>query len=653
MRAFPWLFSVVFWALAGLLPGCSGDGSDNPDGGGVNQPGATILPSDRILRRLTRFEYDNTISDLLHISSTYGQGLPPDDVLNVFDNNAGALRIGALLADKLQTAAEAIAEDAGKDLTQVLPCPPAQSGCAAQFIATFGKRAMRRPLTDAEAARYANLHATVAATDGFAEGIKAVIVTLLQSPHFLYRAELGTPAGGVYQLTPYEIATELSYFLLGSMPDDELFAKADSGALSAADEIATQAKRLLMSPKSRPLLDHFVQQWLFLDRLAEAPKDSVLFADFTPAIRAGMRQETSELFDHVIRSGSGKLPELFTAGYSYMPDALAQFYGLAISGETPNAAGLRKTLLPASSRGGILTHGSILATQAKNNSASPILRGKLVRERLLCQPLPPPPPGLNVQLPPVDPNQTNRVRFSAHDQNPACASCHHLMDPIGFGFERFDAVGHYRTTEAGQDIDAHGEIQSSPNTSGTFDGVVDLQAKLAQSPDVRDCFALQWFRFAYGIEGDDTTAAMVQKVTEAFQGNDSAVQALVLSLVGAERFTLRAADPDLPAGTPPPEPKMDPPDLMSPPPPPPVGMYDAQLTVSSDWAQGYCADVLVKNTGTLPGDWSVTLAIKGTINNLWNAKSAPAGDKINFTGVDYNHHLSPGASASFGFCANK
>lgn len=656
-------FVATAIACAAAIGGCyTGDGTSL--GGKPSEPGTLSCGTSdeplapRQLRRLTRFEIDNTITDLLGVPSKWGQSLPPDDVVNGFDNNAAKLQVGALFADKMREAAEEI-QDA-VDLAKLVPCPLTSAGaaadaCAKAFVASFGARAFRQPLSDADVARYVALYASVA-SQGFAAAIKAVVGAMLQSPYFLYRLELGAPNGGVVALGDYEIASELSYMFWSSMPDDELFAQAKAGALHTPEQIEKQARRLLASPRSRPMVEHFVAAWLDLDKLAVVPKDATMFPDFTPDIRAAMRQETVDLVDTVVRGG-GAMTELFSARYSYMSAPLAHLYGATPSDGAPSSSGAARWNL-GDDRGGLLTHGSILATQAKNNSSAPIQRGKLVRERFLCQPLPPPPAGLNVQLPPVDPSLSNRERFSAHDKVAVCAGCHHLMDPIGFGFEQFDAIGRFQTSDHGKSIDASGEILDSPSTNGKFVGVRDLEARLAASPDVQACFAKQWLRFAYGVDDEPAAACATQSVAAKFT-KDLRIDELLVALVLTKRFVVRAADAA--AGSPPPasDAGASTPDASpTPAPASDAGAPTGAVTVSehhdSDWATGYCETVTVTNTGTSGVDWQVTLSIAGTIDHSWNCVAAPAGaGMFTFTGAEFNKHLVAGASASFGLCVNK
>ncbi|WP_434391503.1 DUF1592 domain-containing protein [Melittangium boletus] len=620
----------------------------------------------RQLRMLTRFEYDNTLKDLLYLDteSKWGQALPAEEVVHGFDNTADARAVGQLLTDKLLTASEQAAAAAVAKLSRHVSCAPGEA-CARTYIQDFGARAFRAPLAAEDLSRYQTLYASVASEDGYLKGLEAVTTAMLLSPHFLYRSELGQHQGnGRYVLSDYELASELSYLFWGSMPDADLFAKAKAGQLHTPEQLAAEARRMLASPRSRPMLDHFVSQWLDLEKLAQTPKDPSLFADFTPAVRAAMKEETLSLFNAVVRQeGGGHLADLFTAEYTYASDTLAAFYRLpsSLAGSTVST-GSRRWELTGTGRGGILSHGSILATQATAQVASPVRRGRLVRERLLCQPLPPAPPGLNLELPTVDPGMPNRERFSEHSSNPSCSACHKMMDPIGFGFEQFNSVGRFEPKLAnGAQVDASGEILASPSTQGTFTGVEELQDKLADSPDVQQCFSLQWLRFGYGVSGDDSTCAATQ-LSERFRQSATSIPELLVSLTQLPRFTQRwGAVAAMPAPPPPTGtiPVPTPPETIpgtggQTPQPPTMGGVQVSTKVQDDWGGGYCHNVKVTNTSSSETNWRISLQVEGTIFNAWNAtyKLTGAG-VVEFTGVDWNGRLSPGNSASFGFCASR
>jgi hypothetical protein len=400
------------------------------------------------------------------------------------------------------------------------------------------------------------------------------------------------------------------------------------------------------------MLDHFAAQWLDIDRLAQVVKDETVYPGFTPALRAAMRAETLALFDFVVHAG-GKLPELFTAPYSFVNDDLAAFYGIdAPPPDDAGSAGLRKAGVTSAHRGGLLTHGSILATQAKPTLASPIHRGKLVRERMLCQKPSPPPPGLNAQLPPVDPKLSNRERFTAHAKNEPCASCHRLMDPIGFAFEGFDGIGRYVGA-----ADTRGQIVDSPRTDATFDGPLELAQLLATSGDVERCFSLEWFRFASGMQENQDVACLVDDVARSFSTSAASLPDLFIGLTQTAHFRLRRGNadgatslPGLDGGVPPPPPPSDagaPRDAATPPTPDLV----VSRKTDSQWDKGYCDAVTVTNKGASGVDWVIVLTIEGTLNQVWNAVATGMTGAVTFRGVDFNKRLEPGQSGSFGFCA--
>jgi hypothetical protein len=624
--------------------------------------GATLVPGPRALRRLSRAEYDNTVNDLFGAAlaqpSTYGAALPADNPVENFDNNAAALTVAPLFADNLRTAAEALAQSAtsGTSLAALLPCDPAKAGadaCAVSFIQSFGARAFRRPLTQAEVVSYKTLYNVAAdnaaCADPFTSGIQLVITGMLQSPNFLYRTELGDKAGpgGLFTLTPYEVASELSYLLWGSMPDDALFAAAKGGTLATPEKIGMQANRMMQSPKSRATLDHFVEQWLDITTLGEVPKDATVYPAFTDAIRGAMRAETVALVEHAVYDQGGSFADLFTSKTSYMSSALAAFYGFTPSGQPDPTTGLYQIALPSEGYAGVLTQGSVLAVHAKANASSPILRGKLVREQLLCQDLPPPPAGVNASPPKPSPTTSTRELYLEHAKNQPCASCHRLLDPVGFGFESFDGVGVYRPTENGMSVDASGQIVSSKATDGTFTGASDLGQKLAQSPEVQQCFALEWFRFAYGIDQTAALQCTVQKLAKDFAGNNLAMGQLILDLTQQPHFSARVSDGVQGDGSIPPDTGGTPPASM-PPAPSAISLAFAN-PVSGDGMGHWWAQINVTNTSTASVTWKFSMTINGTLSNLFGAVTSINGTTVQFSGDSSDATLQPGRTANVSF----
>jgi hypothetical protein len=280
-------------------------------------------------------------------------------------------------------------------------------------------------------------------------------------------------------------------------------------------------------------------QWLDYDRIANVGKAVSLFPAWSSAIGKLMHLETQAFIEHVIFDEEGTLTALLTAPYSYTNAALAAFYGFPeVSGE-----GFEQVRLDPDQRAGLLTQGSLLTINAHSDQTSPVHRGKLVRERILCDLLTPPPDDIMITVPDVDPSSTARERFAVHSENPYCAGCHVLMDGLGFAFENYDAIGVFRTMEAGQLIDATGELVES-DIDGAFDGAVDLAHKLTQSGDVQRCYARQWFRYAYGrgeledVEDACTLAALDEHL--AATGGD--IKELLVSLTQTDAFLYRPAD---------------------------------------------------------------------------------------------------------------
>jgi hypothetical protein len=490
---------------------------------------------------MTRFEYDNTVRDLLGDTTGPADAFGAEEEALGFNNNAANLVTSSTLAEKYMVAAEDIAARATDPISKI-GCDPATTGddaCARQFIAQFGKRAFRRPLTTEESAMFFGWFDTGRTGSDFRSGIEMVIETTLQSPPFLYRVEFGvlpTPGEQVVRLDGWETASRLSYFLWGSMPDDKLFVAAEAGQLATSQDIATQAKRMLDDPKAKQVVGNFHEQWLHYDRLASVGKDAALFPEWSTAVGDLMHEETADFIQDVIFQGAGDLTSLLTAPYTFVNADLAKFYGIP----GPNGAAFGKVQLDPAQRAGILTLGSLLTINAHSNQTSPVHRGKLVRERFLCDQMPPPPPNVMITPPEPNPTSTARERFAQHSSNAVCGGCHALMDPLGFGFENYDAMGRFRTEENGKTIDPSGAISQS-DIDGTFVGVVDLAKKLAGSGDVRNCYTTQWFRFAFGRGETAQDACTLSTVGAAFAAKQGNIKELLVALTQTDAFQYRRA----------------------------------------------------------------------------------------------------------------
>lgn len=625
----------------------------------------------RRVRRLSHVEYNRSIAEILGAPTDLGLAFASDSVVQGFSNNAGALLVSGLLADQYREAAETVADQIVADLPARLGCDPVADGepeCAGDFITRFGKQVFRRPLNATETARYQKLWAEAAEAEGFDGGIRWTITALLQSPGFLYRTELGEHTGdGVYQLTPHELASELSYLILGGPPDAELIAAADDGSLKEPDTLRAQAKRLLARAESDATFHRFVDEWLHLDRLRVVPRDTMLYPELTPQIREQMLGETHRFVSAVYREG-GTLADLLTSSSSYMTDALAQFYNFPPGAGEADADGFKPVQVPGSAAG-LLAHGGVLTTHALPTSSSPIHRGKLVRERLLCQDMPPPPPSLDTSPPPVDPSLSTRERYTQHSSDPTCAGCHQRIDPIGFGFESYDAVGRHRTMDGVHAIDASGEIMLTDQTDGTFDGLDELAALLAGSPEVESCYTLQWARHALGSSDASELQCVQDDVTAAFIESEGRLDSLVLALIETRFFRERGGVPaeepndpgtggdetsggDMSTGDATTSGGGDDTTGGGGEGPMTTPGIDKMVVQDSKWEAGECNTVTVTNTTDAPITWTVGMALQGTIQNIWNAKPTAVAGGFQFVGEAYNAEVAAKTSTSFGFCLN-
>ena len=473
------------------------------------------------LRRLTRFEYGRTLEDLTGIDAAVAAELPPDEKSLGFDVIAEAHSISALHVSKYLEVADKVAILLLADPERrrgFAGCDPVgDSACAEPFVRAFGRRAFRRPLTTEEISPLLALYQSQGESEP-ADGFTAVVSAVLQAPQFLYRVEPG--ASGDFGPA---LASRLSYLITASAPDEELQLLAESGELSNASVVLAQAERLLATPRASDAFAHFMSEWWSLDELSNLEKDRGLYRAWTPAVATGFERETRQFLDAAWESGP-TLATFLSAPYTYVDADLASFYGF----ERPSSRGFQRVSPAAGRVSGLLTQGAFLATNAKPNQTSPVLRGKFVRERLLCMPLSPPPPDVVVRPPVVDPRLSTRERFARHTAEPRCAACHALMDPIGFSFEHYDASGHYRETDAGKPVDASGELRGTDVDRG-LDGVPSLAAALLESAQVRSCVATQWFRYAFGRQetASEADGCALATLSSALAENDGDLRAAI------------------------------------------------------------------------------------------------------------------------------
>jgi len=363
---------------------------------------------------------------------------------------------------------------------------------------------------------------------------------MLQSAPFLYRLELGGASAGAYvRPTSYEMASRLSYFFWKSMPDDALFKAAQGNLLQTPDQIRTEAVRMANAPEARSMVADFHDQWLNLRLVSGVDKSTSDFPMFSDVVAADMHDEAAQLVDDIVFSGSGDVSALFSAPYTFVNGNLAKFYGFGASGGSQFA----KTTPSQGERAGVLTVGGVMSVLAKTNRTSPVLRGKFVREQILCEEIPPPPPNVPA-LPEISSSLSVKQRLGEHEIA-GCAACHVLMDPVGWAFENYDGVGRFRTVDNGQPIDTSGEVkQGSDGTTdakvvGLFSGPAELGAKLAASDEVKQCVVTQWFRYASARAETDSDMCSLQKLDTQFGQSGHAVKELLVDLTQTDTFLYR------------------------------------------------------------------------------------------------------------------
>lgn len=410
----------------------------------------------------------------------------------------------------------------------------------------FVSRAFRRPATNAELARYARIIVDAEKAGGNWEaGAQAMIAVVLASPKFIFRAEQDEKPTEkeAHPIGEFALASRLSYFLWGSMPDDELFQLAYAGKLSA--NLEAQARRLLKDPRSQYLTQGFGIQWLQLRQLSTVSPDPMLYPKFSEGVRASMMKETELFFAEVVREDRDVL-DFIDGDFTYVDRTLAAFYGIAA--EFPRARDhgeFVRVTLPKGERGGILTHASILTATSNPTRTSPVKRGKWILEQILGTPPPPAPPS----VPTLEGQQLKgnlRARMEQHRRDPACASCHSRMDAIGFAFEKFDGVGLMRTTDEGSPIDPAGKLSDGR----TFAGAGELKQLLRKDREkvIRN-LSTKLLTYGLGRGLDYYDGPAVDKITESAMKSGNRFSSLVLGVVMSDPFRLRRGTSQVEGGS--------------------------------------------------------------------------------------------------------
>ncbi len=520
----------VFGQSNGGTPGVGGASNSSALG---PQPGAH-------LHKLTAAEVANSLHDLL------GEDVPvaavePDTESDGFASvGASAVSISPAGVGQYEATFGAALDVALKDATRaasVVACVPTavgDSACLTRSLDSFGRRAFRRPLDAAERARYLGVaQAIEQETNSPLIGLRYALSGILQSPNFLYRAELGQPSAadaGRLKYTGFEMASRLAAELWTSLPDEALLDAAQSGTLDTEAGVRQAATRLLASNKARGALATFVDDLYGIERLYRSIKDPALFPAWSDSLRESMHEElTRRMLDAVFDAPSDFLAQYDTR-VTFVNDELATFYGLPTIGSTA----FRRVELPVgSARAGLLGAGALLAAYALPQRSSPTARGKFVAQTLLCRTVPSPPPGVDTTLatPTADPNATLRERLELHRANAACAACHAMMDPIGLGLEQFDGIGQFRETDHGKPIDVSGQVDGV-----VFANAAELGSVLRRNAEAGKCFVRKLYTHAQGRTPVEADAPVLDALAARFAATSNHADQLLIELSSSEAF---------------------------------------------------------------------------------------------------------------------
>lgn len=555
-------FPSVLLAAGALVCACTtpdyapvdvgGGGSGGTDGtGGTGSQVEPIVPAPAgRVARLSHVQWENTVRDLLRLDAPSGLSatfpVQAHSAGYLFDNPAQALQVDQALSGAYSTAASRLAEMAtatSELVARIAPSSGADEAARARsFVETFGERALRRPLSAAEVDSYLALFeigkTAYAEVTGFDGGVRLVLEAMLQSPNFLYRIETSTALEGEFiALSGWEIATRLSYFLTNSTPDDELLAAARSGQLVDRAQVRAHAERLLATEGARAALAHFHEQLLHLEAYGDVSPASALYPNVTAGFgEAALASAERFLEEHLFERREG-FGTLLNTRRAFVNAELAGVYG--VPGNF--GAELVPVDLPEAERRGFFTQAGFLAANATSINPDPIHRGVFMAKRVLCRTISAPPDNVT-PLPPTG-EGTNRDVVERHTESESgCRSCHEqLINPYGFVFENYDAVGAYRTMDNGLPVDA----SASPILDGQphpVSGATEFAEALAQSREAHECYARRVLEYAHGRIATDTDLPMIDALGTASLDDQSATLDLILTLVESDSFIRRSPE---------------------------------------------------------------------------------------------------------------
>jgi hypothetical protein len=491
-----------------------------------------------VLRRLTHQQYANTVRDLLKEATDVASQFPPEDFVNGFKNQYQSQSLSPTLIEAYSQTAERLAGNVFRrgDSRKLIPCDyqKAPAACRERFIRTFGRRAFRRPL---EAQEFARFDALFQGEREFLRGAEAVMEAALQAPAFLFWMDQAPrPAW-----KPYATASRLAYGIWNTAPDDALLDRAERGELNTPEQVATAVRAMLKDPRARQGLDEFTAQWLRFDRALTAARERRTYPMFSRELVNSMIEEEKRFVADLVWNNRDFM-DLFRADYGFVNTELATVYGVP----APSQDFERVVFPKEQDRAGVLGHALFLTLTSKPEDTAPTSRGIFVREQFLCQQVPPPPAGVDTNLPPLDEAlpRTNRERLKSHTTNPACVGCHSLIDPLGFALEKFDAVGMYHAKakllfypdeheakvpkkQVLLDLDTTGQVTGVPNSA--FENPRELGHILAQAEQCQQCIVKQVFRYQAGRHETRSDAPLIQRVLADFRQSGFQFQELLVS----------------------------------------------------------------------------------------------------------------------------
>ncbi len=528
---------------AAALSAC-GDSSSGDGGGGQGGGGGTggdgsyaeVTPAPGGIRRLTGSQIKFSLEYLLGPDAALTFDVWSDPQLHGFESIAAAeLALGANDVSTVETSSFAAIDKALEQpsaIAKLAPCVTSSptAACYEEVATKFGRVAWRRPIAADEKDRLvaiANQAQSWGAGD-FDTGLRYELSAILQSPNFLYVSEIGEEADGARVLSGTELASRMSFFLLHRTPDVELLDAADAGKLGTDDGIREEARRMLLLPEARRSLDRFFSELYLIRDISTISKDAEEYPEWGAELASAMQEEMLRFFQDVVWTRDADAREFFTSQKTFVNATLAAFYGVA----APSGGAWGEVELPADQgRFGLLGKAGFLARFAHPALTSPTRRGRFYREKLLCREIPPPPPGVNQNLPEPDEPKTMKERLEAHANNPNCAGCHMLMDPIGLSFEHFDPEGRYRVDDNGNEIDttgASGDI--------TFSGPEDLATRASE--DGPACFVKNFWRESMGHLETAGEQGALDRLEDAFADQGFSLQTLMVELCTSEGFKL-------------------------------------------------------------------------------------------------------------------